>query len=249
MILKPRCGGGGVFNRVVDSEDSFERAAEEIAGRNPNLSKKNIILQEFVPGIPASVSVISTGKEAISIAVNEQLIGIPWLTRMPFAYCGNITPFETQYKDEMMNIAEQLCKHFGLIGSNGIDFLITEKGVVVLEINARFQGSLDSVELATGFNLFEAHRNAFAGILPQKPSADKYAARTVVYAYGNPLHINKKLTSFRVSGKFADIQKAGHISMSDEPILSIMEEGQSRQEILDKLYLTCQALRNTMSEV
>lgn len=244
MILKPKCGGGGIFNRVVNSETELNAALEELAGYNPRLSKENMILQELVSGVPASVSMISTGTEAVAIAVNEQLIGIPWLTRMPFAYCGNITPFETPYRDEMMAISEKLCNHFGLVGSNGVDFLITENGPVVLEINARFQGSLDSVEMATGMNLFEAHTKAFEGNLPEKITESKFAVRAIVYVDGQPLQIGENMEKLANNTKLADIPKNDHIAERDEPFLSIFEVGKNRKEVMDRLQLASRNVRD-----
>jgi len=63
----------------------------------------------------------------------------------------------------MEALAEELVLEFKLLGSNGVDFLASKKGPVVLEINPRFQGSLDTVEKAMNINLFEAHAGCFRG--------------------------------------------------------------------------------------
>ncbi len=63
----------------------------------------------------------------------------------------------------MEKLAEELVLDFKLLGSNGVDFLVTETGPIVLEINPRFQGSLDTVEKAMNINLFEAHVRCFKG--------------------------------------------------------------------------------------
>ena len=144
--------------------------------------EQTVVIQEFLEGIPSSVSLLSTKNEALPVAVNEQLIGIPWLSRLPFAYCGNITPFRTDQAEEMEALAEELVLEFKLLGSNGVDFLVSEKGPVVLEINPRFQGSLDTVEKAMNINLFEAHAGCFRGELPEKPEAKCFAARGMIYS-------------------------------------------------------------------
>ncbi len=161
MMLKPRCAGGGRFNRIVSTDEHVDNALKEISAIDPALGAQDVILQELVEGIPASVSVIANGEQAQAITVNEQLIGVPGLTNVPFAYCGNITPFENPYAPHMCRIAQEICAQLGLIGSNGVDFMVTDKGPVIIEINARFQGSLDSVEMATGMNLFTTHLEAF----------------------------------------------------------------------------------------
>ena len=55
------------------------------------ITAEELIIQDFLEGIPSSVSLLSTKSQALAVAVNEQLIGIPWLSRLPFAYCGNVT--------------------------------------------------------------------------------------------------------------------------------------------------------------
>jgi len=150
VILKPATGGGGIFNRVANNRKEMLVVLEELSGMDQEFTEKEIIVQQFLEGTPASVSLLSTKNESLAVAVNEQLIGIPWLSRLPFAYCGNITPFRTEYSEEMEALSEELVLELGLLGSNGVDFLVTEKGPVVLEVNPRFQGSLDTVEKATG---------------------------------------------------------------------------------------------------
>ncbi|WP_129596249.1 ATP-grasp domain-containing protein [Methanohalophilus profundi] len=231
MILKPAIGGGGIFNKIVTSTDELEYQIDNIC-KTGNFNPDELILQEVVHGNAASVSMISNGNQATAIAVNEQLIGIPWLTNMPFAYCGNITPMQTPYEKEMIGICEKLCKHFKLKGSNGMDFIITEKGPVILEINARFQGSLDSVEIATGINLFQAHVDAFNGKLPEKPKYQRWGGRTIIYASEKPITISKQISEVFGKGRFADIPKSGYEAYLDDPVVSILAEGNSRNDVM-----------------
>ncbi|ADE36686.1 ATP-grasp domain-containing protein [Methanohalophilus mahii] len=231
MILKPAIGGGGVFNKIVTSADELEYQIDDIC-KAGNFKPEELILQEFVHGTGASVSMTSNGKQATAIAANEQLIGIPWLTNMPFAYCGNITPMQTPHENEMIEICVKLCKHFELKGSNGMDFIITEKGPMVLEINARFQGSLDSVEIATGINLFQTHVDAFKGVLPKKPKYQRWGGRTILYASQKPVTISKQISEVFGRGRFADIPKSGYEAYPDDPVVSILAEGNSRNDVL-----------------
>ena len=128
-----------------------------------------MIAQELITGRPASVSVIGNGREARAIAVNEQLIGVPWAGAKGFRYSGNITPLAPP-QCGIGQMAEEIIAKLGLVGSNGVDFLLTEKGPVVVEVNSRFQGSLDTVEMAAGNNVFQAHLQSFLGMLPESAS-------------------------------------------------------------------------------
>jgi len=158
-MIKPRCGSGGMMNFAVSDED-------ELAAIQSRYRTSEFIAQEFVEGIPCSASLIGTGDDACVIALNEQLIGVPGLTRLPFAYCGNVTPFVTDRKREIIEYSRQIALEFGLIGSNGVDLIQTENGVVVIEVNPRFQGSLDTIELSCGMNVFDAHVRSFQAKSP-----------------------------------------------------------------------------------
>lgn len=228
LMIKPRFGSGGILNITARNED-------ELAEFKARDDARNFIAQEFVEGGPCSASLIGTGDDAVVIALNEQLIGVPSLTRLPFAYCGNITPFRTESGDEMAQYAERIAREFGLVGSNGIDFILTEKGAVVLEINPRFQGSLDTVELSTGLNIFDAHVKSFTGELPQIRDFSRFAARAILYA-NKRLVIDRKLsdrlTGCMNSNNAVDIPHAGRVVPQDEPVATFLGTGETRETAL-----------------
>lgn len=229
VMIKPASGGGGIFNRIARNRQELLAILEKLHGLNPELTEDTIVIQEFLEGTPSSVSLLSTKNEALSVAVNEQLIGIPWLSWLPFAYCGNITPFMTDQAEEMEALAEELVLEFKLLGSNGVDFLASKKGPVVLEINPRFQGSLDTVEKAMNINLFEAHAGCFRGELPEKPEAKGFAARGVIYS-DRELFIDQKLMELILREKGADIPSQGTVIEPDGPLTSLFACTSTREE-------------------
>ncbi len=210
-VLKPERGGGGEEIEFSDRE------------------KKGFILQRYIDGIPCSVSVLSSGKRAKAIAANLMLVGMEEFNASGFRYCGNITPFITEHEKEMKAIAEELSLYFELEGNVGVDFILAEKPYV-LEINPRFQGSLDSIEWAYGINLFRAHLDAMNNRF-QPCKAQRFAGRAVVFAVrdvtiksspvGNPF--------------FADIPGKGDKYRKDEPLVSILASGNSYEDVLGKL--------------
>ena len=236
VMVKPVFGGGGILNRIARSKHELLSILEDLSGMDrcrlgPEFSEETVVIQDFLEGIPSSVSLLSTRNEALSVAVNEQLIGIPWLSRLPFAYCGNITPFRTGQPEEMEALAEELVIEFKLLGSNGVDFLVTETGPVVLEINPRFQGSLDTVEKAMNINLFEAHAGCFRGELPPKPKANCFAARGIIYS-DRELFIDRKLMDVILSEKGADIPPQGTNIEPDWPLTSLFSCTSTREEAI-----------------
>jgi len=227
-IIKPRLGAGGMENRLVsDIKDLEMTMALPECGQ--------YLLQEYIKGTVASVSVISTGKQAVAIAVNEQLAGIDMLTGMPFAYCGNITPYLSDHNEWMRETSINLAVELELIGSNGVDFIITDKGPVVLEVNPRFQGSIDTVEQSTGLNIFRMHHESFQGKLPMCGDSQCFSIKTIFFA-PQRLVIEKKEYDYLVqcynNGTAADVPSKGTVCEKDEPVVSFLAKGNNKIEVV-----------------
>ncbi|KCZ70652.1 putative ATP-dependent carboligase [Candidatus Methanoperedens nitroreducens] len=231
LMVKPRSGSGGIQNTIVRNED-------ELTSFKARSDAGEFIAQEFVNGIPCSASLIGTGDDVAIVALNEQLIGNPWLTRLPFAYCGNITPFSTGFNKEMIEYAKQIALEFRLSGSNGVDFLLTEKDVVAIEVNPRFQGSIDTVELSTGMNIFDAHVRSFEGQLPESREPVCFAAKAIMYANKKTIIYQKlsdRLIKYMDNKHAADIPQPGWVVQPDEPIATVLETGKIREGVLEKV--------------
>jgi uncharacterized protein len=229
-IIKPRFGAGGMENRLVIDLKDLEMTMNV-------LDSSQYLLQEYINGTVTSVSIISTGKQAVAIAVNEQLAGIDTLTGMPFAYCGNITPYISEYNDWMRETSMNLAKELALVGSNGLDFIITEKGPVVLEVNPRFQGSIDTVERSTGLNIFRLHHESFKGKLPVCGHSQCFSIKTIFFA-PRRLVVEKRVYDYLVQcynkGTAADVPSKGTVCEKDEPVVSFLSEGSSRMEVVSQ---------------
>jgi len=227
-VIKPRKGAGGVGCRLVHSATEIE-------------FDENLIAQEMIEGLPASVSVIGNGLEAQAVAVNEQLIGASWTGAEGFRYCGNITPLEAPDLG-ICEMAEEIVAELELVGSNGVDFLLTDSGPVVVEVNPRFQGSLDSVELATGQNIFQAHLQSFSKVLPGRMKIPSFAAgRAIIYA-SRDMQIEEDLSASWAR----DIPRPGCKIGKDDPILSILATGKGRKEVMALLTERTATLRRKM---
>ncbi len=222
FVVKPRRGAGGVGGRIVSDREGLLPAGSEM------------IVQPYIQGISASVSLISDGERAVAIAANEQLVGEGWLGADGFLYCGNITPLASSLGDarKMMDIAEEIVGRLGLVGSNGIDFMLTEEGPVVVEVNPRFQGSLEAVELATGMNVFEDHLAAFSGRLPRPAPPRRTAGRALAYASGD-LTIDRDLR-LDVEG-LADVPRPGSRIARGGALASILAVAGGRRLALELL--------------
>ena len=173
MMVKPRQGSGGWRNAVVRNEEELRRWREAW----PDVP---YITQTLVDGIPSSVSCIVDGRHARAIAVNRQILRGG--DKRACGFAGSVTPFSHPLAGEMIACAERIAAASGCVGSIGIDFVAGEKPWAI-ELNPRFQATLDTVEMATGESVFAMHMDACRGVLPAaRPVARRVAVRRVLFA-------------------------------------------------------------------
>lgn len=151
LIIKPLMG--------VDCEDIV--IIENIEDLTLDLDKifkpgSRVIVQEYIDGIDISVSLISDGKKAIPISLNEQYVE---LKNDKGIYLGGKLPFESKYEDEAFKIATKAIESIeGIKGFAGVDLLINsdEKdvySVYLLEINSRFTTPYVGLNKVANFNI------------------------------------------------------------------------------------------------
>ncbi len=228
VVVKPFYGGGGINNVLCRDDNDLARFVE---------SGSEFICQEYIDGTHASVSTLSTGKEVISAGVNEQLIGMASLhSPGPFTYCGNITPLISPASGRMCEIAEFLTLEFGLKGTNGFDFVISRDGEpFLIEVNPRFQGSLDTIERSTGLNLVDAVVKAVRnGLLPDRIVTQRYAARLILYAERDTIvnTIMDTIVATNFGDGIADVPGKGKIIKSGQPLVSCIGTGTTRSDAI-----------------
>lgn len=225
VVVKPIRGFGGLGIRTAQNSNEIERAFFELS-----LVAKDVLVQKFINGIHASVSVLVADKDVEVLTLNEQLLGLRFLFQQePFGYCGNIVPlyFADSVLEKCKSIAEKIALHFGLNGSNGIDLVISKEGKPhVVEVNPRFQGTVECVERVLGINLVESHINAcLYGSLPKiKEKKPTFCTRLILYAPKRVIAPN--LTGFR---EVRDVPLPGIIIEKGEPLCSIITEGKNRK--------------------
>jgi predicted ATP-grasp superfamily ATP-dependent carboligase len=220
VVAKPAYGGGGTANFFCENEKELLQWAEQLP---------EFLFQEYIKGKHASVSLISSKRATSSVSLNEQLIGLDSLCAPgPFVYCGNITPFVTRYADTICEIAEELTNELGLIGSNGVDFVVTAEGPFVIEVNPRFQGSLDTVERATDLTLVAAFMSAVIGDSHvERVRAKRYAVKAIVFAKNDGVVV-EHFDEGMEAGEIVDIPERGRFVKCGEPIASGIGVGDSR---------------------
>ena len=201
FILKPLQGSGGLGIFLLNNKScNYNNDSKSIL---QNIPYENYILQEYVEGINVSSSVLSSHYEQKNL-INTRLITEHDLGNNSFEYSGNILPLDensikmfndnqtnfeknnfnvNEINQEMNDTSEDLIREFGLIGSNGIDYILDKDGKLkVIEINPRLQGTYELVENACGINLLDAHIKACEGEIIDIPDANQYSIKKIIYA-------------------------------------------------------------------
>jgi hypothetical protein len=225
-MVKPRTGAGGWRNAVIGS-DTEMAAWSTLYGDVPH------IRQEMIAGIPASVCCVIDGSRAVAVAANEQILR--GSGESAFGFSGSVTPFVHPQSDTMIALAEHIAAASGCRGTIGIDFVIGARGPVAIEVNPRFQGTADTVEMATGCNLFDLHAAACSGQLPsRRPESREVAARSILFA-DRDMTVNADLMALK--DFVADIPRPGTFFEKGQAVVSVYGRGPTREAacaMLDK---------------
>jgi len=228
VVLKPWSSSGGTRTELVKNRRYLARSFDRL-----RTMSSCVLVQRYITGKPASVSVLSTSCRARSLVVSKQILGDRRLFQQRvFGWCGNVVPFTMcqEVVENCRRIAEAVSLHFGLVGSNGVDLVIAPGGrPYVVEVNPRFQGTLECVETALGVNLVEMHVDAcLDGKLPAEiVQHAAFCTRLIVYAPGKV-----SIPDFGHKDWLRDIPLAGSLVEEGEPVCSVVAKGRTESQSL-----------------
>jgi len=221
VMVKPRRGAGGWRNAVIHDEQG-------IAHWEALYPDVPYIRQQCVPGHPASVCCVTNGKDARAIATNEQILR--GSGESAYGFSGSVTPFAHPQAGPMIACAEKIAASSGCYGTIGIDFMVNDNNVWTIEVNPRFQGTTETVERATGCNLFDLHMNACNGTLPASmPAPVRVAARSILFA-DRDLTMAADLSALKVF--VSDIPWPGTFFEEGQALVSVSADGVTRNDAL-----------------
>jgi predicted ATP-grasp superfamily ATP-dependent carboligase len=148
-VVKPDDGAGCTDTWLLRDRTDWARwrAASDRAG---------FVVQPFVPGAPASLSMLCRDGRAWLLTVNRQHVA---LTGSSFAYHGGVVGAAAA-SPKLSGLAQGVAAALpGLFGYVGVDFIATDDGPLLLEVNPRLTTSYVGVRRATGVNVAAAVLN------------------------------------------------------------------------------------------
>jgi predicted ATP-grasp superfamily ATP-dependent carboligase len=161
LVVKPIDGVGCEGVGLASDFSSLNLALELMGSRH-----KDILLQQYVPGTHASVSLLVSGPAMLPLSLNEQKVSIG----IPFFYQGGVVPLQhSRWRQALENARRAASLVPGLKGYIGIDMVLADEECYVIEINPRLTTSYVGLRQVINFNLAEAIWNACCkDTLPQQ---------------------------------------------------------------------------------
>lgn len=133
----------------------------------------------------------------------------------------------------MKSIAEKIVKESGCVGTVGVDFVLTESEVYAIEINPRFQGTVETVEKSLDVNLFRLHLDACKGKLPSEKIEPKCFAVRKILTASQDMTIEKDLSCLK--DFITDIPMPGTFFEEGEVMFSVTGFGKNRADAMSSL--------------
>ena len=192
VVVKPVSGAGSHGVSVACDARDLPRAVDAARGAG---GSADVLVQEYVRGAAASVSLLANRRDALPLTVNAQTIAGP----PSFEYVGGETPFEHPLAPLAVTAALDTCRAVpGLRGFVGVDVVITEAGVVVIEVNPRLTTAYLGVRAAIDDNIASLALAACGGDLPAPPRIRRH----VRFSAGGDVVVDDR-AGHRAAGAFA----------------------------------------------
>ena len=237
FILKPVKGSGGYDINLLNNNSKFQ------------FNKKEFIMQEYIEGVNLSSSILASKDQAKTIINSRLLTMNDFKNNSSFIYAGNILPLTAESVMQKINnldkiiktmetTAENLAMKFNLLGSNGVDYILNENGLYVIEINPRIQGTFECVEKSLGINLLDAHIKACHGEIIKTDKAKFYTYKKIIYS---PVTMKYKKIDL---DNIYDMPHTGSITEKDEPLLTIIDKDEDFKKLYEKVELASQKVNS-----
>ncbi len=235
-LQKPRRSGGGRRIAFVSrtATDRFE-------------PMRRFYYQRHVRGTACSAVYVASNGRAVWLGATQQLIGTPWTGARGFEYAGSIGPLAVSPEEQTQwrAIGQCLAARFELSGLFGVDAVMSDGALWVVEVNPRYTASVEVLELARGVDLLGPHVLACkTGELPAERSGrseERRVGKAIVYAE----HDGRVPTSFKqflgnvnanpARPAVADIPATGRAFQRGEPLVTVLAEGGSLSEVEQRL--------------
>ena len=237
-ILKPVKGSGGYNIKLLNNESTFQLNDGE-----------KYILQEYVEGINLSSSILGSKDSKKTIMNSRLLTENDFKNNNSYIYIGNILPLTnesilTKVRDidkinnNMIETSENISRKFDLMGSCGVDYILNEKGLYVIEVNPRIQGTFECIEKSLQMNMLDAHIKSCLNKELEIPKAKCYSYKKIIYS-----PCRNKYEKIDLDNIY-DLPHIGTITEKSEPLLTIIDKDSDFNRLCKKIDYSSKIVNN-----
>jgi predicted ATP-grasp superfamily ATP-dependent carboligase len=161
VVVKPARGAGCEAVRLARGARELRQVLADYPGGGGLM-----VLQRYVRGVAASVSLLGDGRRAVPLTLNAQHVR----GSRRLSYSGGRTPLAHPLARQASQAAWKTCQALpGLRGYIGVDVVLTDREVVVIEVNPRLTTAYLGVRAAVEENVADLALVACLGMLPAPP--------------------------------------------------------------------------------
>jgi len=228
-IIKPVKGSGGYDINLLNNDSTIQLNDSE-----------NYILQEYIDGINLSSSILGSKENKKTIMNSRLLTENDFKNNNSYIYIGNILPLTkesslsnigniNEINKQMIETSQNLAYKFNLIGSNGVDYILNENGLYVIEVNPRIQGTFECVEKSLQINMLDAHIKSCMNESVEIPKAKYYSYKKIIYS-----PCRNKYSKIDLDNIY-DLPHIGTITEKSEPLLTIIDKDTDFKKLYEKV--------------
>ncbi|MBO6274786.1 MAG: ATP-grasp domain-containing protein [Methanobrevibacter sp.] len=228
-IIKPVKGSGGYDINLLNNDSTIQLNDSE-----------NYILQEYIDGINLSSSILARKDIKKTIMNSRLLTENDFKNNNSYIYIGNILPLTKEsslsnignideINKQMIETSQNLAYKFNFIGSNGVDYILNENGLYVIEVNPRIQGTFECVEKSLQINMLDAHIKSCMNESVEIPKAKYYSYKKIIYS-----PCRNKYSKIDLDNIY-DLPHIGTITEKSEPLLTIIDKDTDFKKLYEKV--------------
>lgn len=219
---------------------------------------KTFYYQKFIKGQSYSALFVASAQSTTLVGVTEQWVGIPWLNARPFGYAGSLGPLPLKggIRTHWERIGDSLTKNCDLRGFFGVDAVVNQDEIYVVEINPRFTASAEIVDTAGDGQLMQHHVRACLGgqvEIPTQPASNLVQAKAIYFAPQDIIVPNGIETwpgeTFNEDTRIclADIPASGIKIKKGNPVTTLLVTGFDEKKTRWQLKLAAKQLQDYLS--
>lgn len=203
--------------------------------------------QRFERGASHSALFLADGRRATILGFNEQW-AMPVRRRRPFIYAGAVggSVLPEVVESDIRSKLDALVAATGLVGLNGLDFLLQGDRWLALEVNPRPPATVELYDPDYPRGLFDCHLRACEGCLPVSAAPARVVrAHAVVYAPA-PGRVTPALV---FPDWCRDIPHAGMRFLPGAPVCTVHAAARDRDRVVTLIRRRRVAMQRALIEV